>query len=135
MSVVVDKKRNYVHLLIHIGANVCKTAGWEPIERIDVSEGTGMDAGKVMLARSPTGYKIGSAHDEYARILRLPVGKMQHYHLEAAPQGHTQCEFSIDKDAGILIEVPEWLRGNSSPLVPVTPPDAQHQGDADLATD
>jgi hypothetical protein len=114
MSVVVNKRTNQVYLQFGVGANVCKAAGWERIDRIDVSEGTGEDAGKVMLQRSPTGYKIGAAHDSHARVLRLIVGKLQHYHVDSAPRGQTRCEFSID-GAGILIEAPEWLRCNILP--------------------
>lgn len=101
-----------------------EAAGW-PIgvdgERtytsFSIHEGTGSDAGFLLLIYDMDGYRSGGSGKRTGTFsVNISINRLKHYVLnEQPPQAHEQEDvgFTIDKnEKSILIQCPDWLRYN-----------------------
>lgn len=100
--------------------------------RIAVHEGTGSDAGFLMLEYDEYGYALGSNKSDPKSIasftVNISVTRLKHYAIndiliEKQPE---PVEFTIDEKEGtILIQVPDWLRYNPQTVEPEPEPEPE----------
>jgi hypothetical protein len=91
---------------------------------IDVHEGTGDDAGFMMLAEGDQrGYVMAASKaGSYTFSLNISFIRFRHYVINEVPTPLGDVEFTYDvNDKTVLVQCPDWLRYN--PLsVPAEPP-------------
>jgi hypothetical protein len=108
---------------------VIDQVGWEiksiegTEERVAVSvaihEGTGTDAGFLLLEQEEGGYRLGSTRNDrqtYSFAMNVSVTRLKHYVVNdpLIEKSVQEVEFTVDeKDHTILIQCPDWLRYNS----------------------
>lgn len=114
---------------------VVDDVGWEIIHQegstrnvcyIDVHEGTGTDAGFLLLmqATNSKGYSLGTTKDKHHTFaFGLAVSRIKHYALNELPVDPEPVEFTVDKaEHTILIQCPDWLRYNTLSVPEEVPP-------------
>lgn len=127
-----SEKNKTRSIYLSMSRDVVEKAGW-PINdtvatetgsvrigtRIAVHEGTGSDAGFLMIEYDEHGYSFGSTRSDprsnAALTVNISITRFKHYAIndileEKEPQ---PVEFTIDeKEQTVLIQVPDWLRYN-----------------------
>ena len=111
-SAVTDKSHGGTALCIYLGGTVVAEIGWgERHQRVNVLEGIDVDANTFMLegTKGHSGYALTSNEGTTSRSIRVSMSKLQHY-VVMGPHRFTPTEFSIDKQYGVLVQLPAWLR-------------------------
>jgi len=117
-----------------ISASVVEQAKWILVgtdsgtrekANIDVLEGTGDDAGFLMLVQTSdgTGYSVGREKSKGMSVaFAVSYARMKHYVLNELPIEPHSVNFTIEADNSILIECPDWLRYNPLSVKEEAPP-------------
>ena len=85
---------------------------------VGIHEGTGSDAGFLLLTHEESGYRLGSTRKRETSssfAMNVSVTRFRHYVINdpLIEKDTAPVEFTIDaKDHTILIQCPEWLRYN-----------------------
>lgn len=93
--------------------------------RVAINEGTGEDAGFLLLTEDENGYVLGSnkgQHFGYSLAAGVTATRFKHYVLNDVSQDiePESVEYTVDaKERSVLIQCPDWLRYN--PLSVPTP--------------
>jgi len=85
---------------------------------IAVHEGTGTDAGFLLLEQEEGGYRLGSTRSDrqtHSFAMNVSVSRLRHYVVNdpLIEKSVQEVEFTVDeKDHTVLIQCPDWLRYN-----------------------
>ena len=114
MSTTRNNAKSELGVVITLSSHVCEEMGWDRNKmKITVGEGVGADANSFMLsdAKGGNGYILTVYEQISTRSTRITVSRLKHYDV-VPHESHriTECVYSVDKQAGILVQVPEWLK-------------------------
>ena len=99
-------------ITIFLPAGLCADLGWSAGDKIEVARGRGDDAGRVRLARSPSGFVLRS----YAASTRLSVNfgawpEIKDDTVRAVEVGHQlDAEAAASGAAALVVSMPLWAR-------------------------
>lgn len=100
------------HVAFNIPINLLVEIGWQDNQGIEVHEGTGSDAGFLLLRPGKNGYKGYRATDNSATLhMKVLITRFKSYVLNECPVEASEVQFSAD-NAGIIVQCPDWLRFN-----------------------
>lgn len=120
-------------IAFYFSTPLIEQVGW-PVEKQDddrrritvsINEGTGEDAGVLMLEHDPKGY-VMAVSKATARTYGLAVSapRFKHYVLNETPCDITDVEFVVDEDAQqVMIQCPDWLRFDPTSVPPEEAPE------------
>lgn len=99
------------HLDIRIGAQVLAAAGWTPGARVNIAEGHGLDAGKIVIrvVEPAVGLRALSPYgDSGAARFRWPVSAFKHHRLADAPLPAVAVK-AQPFGSQLFVELPSWM--------------------------
>lgn len=118
-------------IAFYMSSPVIHQAGWlleqddngRSRTRVAVHEGTGDDAGSLLVEHDPHGYTLGlSKKDAAVYAMTVTYPRFKHYVLDEAPCLMTDVAFVIDEEQHcVLIQCPAWFRFNPSSVPQIQP--------------
>jgi hypothetical protein len=106
-----------VTLAFYIGPDVFAATGFDPKQKVSVLEGIDSDANTLLIEGNGEGYKFYSGKATRSYSLRVVADRLKNYIVDEPPHRYTTVSYTVDKQTGILLQTPPWLRYRHASIV------------------